>query len=33
MFWDKAALGYDFFENIYNGDVNKRLVAEVSSMI
>ena len=33
MFWDKAAGFYDIFENIYNGDVNRRLVQEVASLI
>lgn len=33
MFWDKAAILYDLFENIYNGDVNRRLVSAVSEMI
>lgn len=33
MFWDKAARFYDIFENWYNGDVNRRLVSEVSELI
>jgi len=33
MFWDKAAGFYDIFENWYNGDVNRRLVSEVSKLI
>ncbi|MCR5665968.1 MAG: class I SAM-dependent methyltransferase [Eubacterium sp.] len=33
MFWDKAAIGYDLFENIYNKEVNEKLVKEVSDMI
>ena len=33
MFWDKAALLYDLFENVYNGDVNRRLVRTVAGMV
>jgi len=33
MFWDQAAGFYDIFENWYNGDVNRRLVSEVSKLI
>ena len=33
MFWDKAAAYYDFFEYVYNGSVNKRLVQSVSAQI
>jgi len=33
MFWDKAAGFYDIFENWYNGDVNRKLVSEVTNLI
>lgn len=33
MFWDVAAKFYDIFENHYNGDVNRRLVAQVADLI
>lgn len=33
MFWDKASRFYDFFENWYNGEVNRKLVVEVSNLI
>lgn len=33
MFWDKAAKFYDIFENWYNGEVNRKLVVEVASLI
>lgn len=33
MFWDKVAGLYDIFENLYNGEVNGRLVIAVSNMI
>lgn len=33
MFWDKAAGFYDIFENWYNGDVNRKLVLEVTGLI
>lgn len=33
MFWDKIAGFYDFFENFFNGEVNKKLVAEVAGLI
>lgn len=33
MFWDKAAGLYDWFENFYNGKVNKELVVVVSELI
>lgn len=33
MFWDKVAGLYDIFENWYNGEVNKKLVAEVAKLI
>lgn len=33
MFWDTVAPLYNFFENIYNGKVNKQLCAEVAALI
>ena len=33
MFWDKIAGFYDFFEKCFNGEVNKKLVAEVAGLI
>jgi len=33
MFWDKAAGFYDIFENWYNGEVNRKLVLEVTELI
>ncbi|MBE6062710.1 MAG: class I SAM-dependent methyltransferase [Clostridium butyricum] len=33
MFWDKAPGLYDIFKNLYNGEVNRRLVIAVSNMI
>lgn len=33
MFWDKIAGFYDFFEKCFNGEVNKKLVAEVADLI
>lgn len=33
MFWDTVAPIYNFYENIYNGKVNKQLQQEVSSLI
>lgn len=33
MFWDNVSVFYDIFEKWYNGDVNQRLVKEVSNLI
>ena len=33
MFWDKIAGFYDFFENCFNGEVNKKLVVEVVGLV
>lgn len=33
MFWDQVAVFYDFFENCFNGEVNKKLVNEVAALI
>lgn len=33
MFWDRAAIFYDLFGYIYNGDVNERLCAAVSELL
>lgn len=33
MFWDKVALFYSAFENIYNGNVNRELCDEVAELI
>lgn len=33
MFWDTASHFYSLFENIYNGDVNRRLVTSVADQI
>ena len=33
MFWDKVAVVYDLFENIYNGKVNRELCSEVAELI
>lgn len=33
MFWDKVAVLYDLFENIYNGKVNRELCSEVAELI
>lgn len=33
MFWDTVAPLYNFFEDIYNGKVNKQLCAEVAALI
>lgn len=33
MFWDRIALFYDFFENVYNGKVYKNLGCEVAKAI
>ena len=33
MFWDKIAGFYDFFEKCFNGEVNKKLVAEVAGLV
>lgn len=33
MFWDKASTLYEFFENIYNGKVNRTFCHEIGNMI
>lgn len=33
MFWDMVAPIYNFYENIYNGKVNKQLQKEIASLI
>ena len=33
MFWDNVAPLYNFFENIYNGSVNRRLCQTVASLM